>query len=93
MKPTPPPKARPAAPAEAEPQHEPPRASRSQSVSSAAERLGADDGEGTQPSSDWMAERRVAPAAEGQPEGTPVNSPRRDSARRGRARESRRGSY
>jgi hypothetical protein len=68
----------------------PARASDTQAVSSAAERLGAGD-EGTMPSSDWMAERGAAAPA--QPEGTPVTSRKRDAARSGRARESRRGSY
>lgn len=68
----------------------PGRASTNQAVSRSAERLGSDD-DGTMPSGDWMAERQVeAPAP---PEGTPVTSEKRDAARRGRARESRRGSY
>lgn len=79
---------RPANPA-AEPAHPvPPRASRSQAVSAAAERLAGSDG--TTQASDWLAERRVEPPTE--PEGTPVNSPRKDASRQGRARESRRGS-
>lgn len=75
----------------------PGRASTNQAVSSSAERLGGDD-EGTMQSSDWMAERRVpAPGEAGStapaPEGTPITSEKTDSARQGRARESRRGSY
>ena len=72
-------------------------ASTNQAVSSSAERLGGDD-DGTMQSSDWMAERRVpAPGEAGSkrpaPEGTPITSEKTDSARQGRARESRRGSY
>jgi hypothetical protein len=75
----------------------PGRASTNQAVSSAAERLGADD-DGTMQGSDWMAERRVAapgePGAKApSPLGTPITSENTDSARQGRARESRRGSY
>ena len=72
-------------------------ASTNQAVSSLAERLGGDD-DGTMQSSDWMAERRIpAPGEPGSktpaPEGTPITSEKTDSARQGRARESRRGSY
>jgi hypothetical protein len=72
-------------------------ASTNQAVSSSAERLGGDD-DGTMQSSDWMAERRIpAPGEPGSktpaPEGTPITSEKTDSARQGRARESRRGSY
>ena len=75
----------------ADPAHRVPgRAPDTQSVSSAAERLGADD-DGTMHPSDWMAERRVPEPPE--PEGTPITSEKRDAARTGRARESRRGSY
>jgi hypothetical protein len=101
---TPAPPARPAAPARTpavDVAHPiPGRASTNQSVSRSAERLGSDD-DGTMQSSDWMAERRVpapgeagakAPAAPA-PEGTPITSEKRDAARQGRARESRRGSY
>jgi len=75
----------------------PGRASTNQAVSSSAERLGGDD-DGTMQSSDWMAERRIpAPGEPGSktpaPEGTPITSEKTDSARQGRARESRRGSY
>ena len=81
----------------AEAQPLPGRASTNQAVSSSAERLGGDD-DGTMHSSDWMAERRVpAPGEAGSktpaPEGTPITSGKTDSARQGRARESRRGSY
>ena len=76
---------------------QPGRASTNQAVSSSAERLGGDD-DGTMQSSDWMAERRIpAPGEPGSktpaPEGTPITSGKTDSARQGRARESRRGSY
>jgi len=76
---------------------QPGRASTNQAVSRSAERLGGDD-DATMQSSDWLAERRVpAPGESGSqaptPEGTPITSEKTDSARQGRARESRRGSY